>query len=388
MAPTAEQLVASLSEVDDATFKGDEAGRAQTVAAARKLLNRLETPMERCYDLMSVSWLWGTLQTFKDLGIWETWAKDGQEKSLEELAALASSDVDINLLRRLCRFLASMEIMEEVGEERYKPNRMSLFLGTSGTVQPQAWSDHWRYNDVAGFLKKSSYREIDDPKNTCYSNGTPEKLDFWARMASNPSYQLSWGGWMANWTSNKTPWSDYFNTNVLLDGTDLDGPVLVDVGGNKGNDLNSFLAKHPDIPNGSLVLQDLPVALELAAVSDKIKIMPHDFFTPQPVVGSRGYLFHAVIHDWDHGKALDILKNIAPAMKKGYSKLLICDIMIPPTGATRTQTTMEMAVMLMLAAHERTQADWEKLLGEAGFKISKLWPDPRGFETLIEAELA
>ncbi len=75
-------------------------------------------------------------------------------------------------------------------------------------------------------------------------------------------------------------------------------------------------------------------------------------------------------------------------MKKGYSKLLICDIMITATGATATQTTMDMAIMLMLAAYERTQKNWEKLLSDAGFKITKLWPDPRGFETLIEAELA
>jgi len=102
--------------------------------------------------------------------------------------------------------------------------------------------------------------------------------------------------------------------------------------------------------------------------------------------GSRAYLFHAVIHDWEYGRALEILKNMAPAMKKGYSKLLICDIMIPATGATATQATMDMAIMLMLAAYERTQKDWEKLLSDAGFKIVKLWPDPRGFETLIEAE--
>lgn len=87
-------------------------------------------------------------------------------------------------------------------------------------------------------------------------------------------------------------------------------------------------------------------------------------------------------------KLLKILKNMVPAMKKGYSKLLICDIMIPPTGATATQTTMDMAIMLMLAAHERAQKDWEKLLSDAGFKIVKLWPDPRGYETLMEVELS
>lgn len=75
-------------------------------------------------------------------------------------------------------------------------------------------------------------------------------------------------------------------------------------------------------------------------------------------------------------------------MKKGYSKLLVCDISIPPTGATFTQTTMDMAILLNLAASERTQGQWEKLLNDSGFRITQLWRDPRGFETLIEAELA
>jgi fumagillin biosynthesis methyltransferase len=90
---------------------------------------------------------------------------------------------------------------------------------------------------------------------------------------------------MATWTDNKIPWTTYFDTQALLDGADLNGTVLVDVGGNKGNDLNKFLEKHPDVSEGSLILQDLPTALEFAAVGDKIKIMPHDFYTPQPVIG-------------------------------------------------------------------------------------------------------
>src|SRR3569833_455061 len=99
MASNPENILTMLDEINVESFGGDEAARVQTMAAARKLLNRLESPMERCYGLMSISWIWGTLQTFKDLGIWETWAKDGGEKSLEELAGLANADVDINLLR-------------------------------------------------------------------------------------------------------------------------------------------------------------------------------------------------------------------------------------------------------------------------------------------------
>jgi fumagillin biosynthesis methyltransferase len=108
MASNHRETIALLNEVNVGNFDGNEAARVETIAAARKLLNRLESPMERCYELMSISWIWGTLQTFKDLDIWEKWAKDEGEKSLEELAGLANVDVDINLLRacvlnRICK---------------------------------------------------------------------------------------------------------------------------------------------------------------------------------------------------------------------------------------------------------------------------------------------
>lgn len=96
-----EQAIALLSEINADAFEGDEAARVNTIAAARALLNRLETPIDRCYEMMSISWLWGVLQTYKDLGIWEAWAKDRGEKSIQDLAALANTDVDVNLLRAL-----------------------------------------------------------------------------------------------------------------------------------------------------------------------------------------------------------------------------------------------------------------------------------------------
>ncbi len=75
-------------------------------------------------------------------------------------------------------------------------------------------------------------------------------------------------------------------------------------------------------------------------------------------------------------------------MKKGYSKVLICDVVLPATGASVTQAAMDVGMMAFLSAGERTQETWENLLSNVGLKVAKYWPDPRGFETLIEAELA
>lgn len=97
---------------------------------------------------------------------------------------------------------------------------------------------------------------------------------------------------------------------------------------------------------------------------------------------------HAVLHDWADDKAKQILENIKDAMTRGYSKLFIYEVVLPPTGASISQTIMDVNMMSLLSSSERTQAAWTKLLTEAGFRIVNFWPDPKQYEMLIEAEVA
>lgn len=105
---------------------------------------------------------------------------------------------------------------------------------------------------------------------------------------------------MEAWTAWKTPWTTVYDTARLLDRARLNNgsPFVVDVGGNTGIDISHVLAKHPDLPAGSLVLQDLPEIIATAQVDEKITAMSHDFFLPQPVKGTcvqkptHSYLLH------------------------------------------------------------------------------------------------
>jgi hypothetical protein len=97
---------------------------------------------------------------------------------------------------------------------------------------------------------------------------------------------------------------------------------------------------------------------------------------------------HAVLHDWPDSQATQLLQNTREAMVKGYSKLFVYDIVMPPKGASISQTTMDVEMMCLLSAAERTKSAWEKLLTGAGFKIINFWPDPQEYEMLIEAEIA
>lgn len=57
-------------------------------------------------------------------------------------------------------------------------------------------------------------------------------------------------------------------------------------------------------PNLHFIVQDRPKVIEGAEVKipddleDRIRIMAHDMFTEQPVVGAGVYLFQYVLHDW------------------------------------------------------------------------------------------
>lgn len=104
--------------------------------------------------------------------------------------------------------------------------------------------------------------------------------------------------------------------------------------------------------------------------------------------GARAYYLHSVLHDWPDAKSLEILQNLKPAMKKGYSRLLINEHVILNKGAQAVSTGLDLLVMAVFSAAERTERQWVGLLTEAGFKLVKVWTFEPGTESLIEAEVA
>lgn len=105
--------------------------------------------------------------------------------------------------------------------------------------------------------------------------------------------------------------------------------MLVDVGGGLGHDLRELREKHPSLP-GRLVLQDRAEVIDTVTNGGEIfEATVHDFFTAQPVMGARTYYLHSVLHDWGDDDCVKILEQLKPAMKPGYSSLLINEIIMP-----------------------------------------------------------
>lgn len=107
-----------------------------------------------------------------------------------------------------------------------------------------------------------------------------------------------------------------------------------------------------------------------------------------PPKGARTYYMHRVLHDWPDGESHKILTNVRAAMTPGYSKLLLYDMVIPDRGAQGNSTGLDLIMMSLFAACERTEKGWKELLEGAGFRVESIWPVDKGSESLIECVVA
>ncbi|RYO90039.1 hypothetical protein DL762_002884 [Monosporascus cannonballus] len=193
---------------------------------------------------------------------------------------------------------------------------------------------------------------------------------------------------MGNTMGARTYWVDWFPVQErLLDGATADSALLVDVGGGRGHDLLAFHEKYPR--QGRLVLQDLaPVIESTGDLDPAIERVSYDFFTEQPLKGPRAYFYHHILHDWSDGKCMEILARVKTAMKPGYSRLLLHEMIIPEQGASTFHAMLDMTMMAFNAGMERTERQWRELLESVGFQVLKVWsPREEDADGIVEAIL-
>jgi hypothetical protein len=89
------------------------------------------------------------------------------------------------------------------------------------------------------------------------------------------------------------------------------------------------------------------------------------------------FLLKHILHDWPDAHAARILAHIVPAMRAGVggSRILIVEDVVPPPGtvppaAARLVSTMDLDMMVCLAAKERSADQWAALLRAAHPKLA------------------
>jgi hypothetical protein len=312
-------------------------------------------------------------------------------------SSLASKcSADPALVSRILKHLAAMNIVAETDVDTYAPTPLS------NAFMQDRYRDGLIYTyDVAGpsfrhlpeYLKGTGHRLPTSLTDGPFQAAHRTSLPFFEWLDKHPEYGRAFNSYMSAYRAGKPSWVDdgfYPIADRLVKGFDpsVSDVFLVDVGGGLGHDLRELTSKVGSLP-GRLVLQDREEVISTIPKSDcrHFEATAHDFFTPQPVRGARGYYLHSVLHDWGDEDCVRILEQLKPAIRKGYSRVLINEIVVPDKGASWPVTAMDSLVFVLGVMRERTEKDWEAILTRAGYRVVRVYASGMGSESLIEAGL-
>jgi demethylsterigmatocystin 6-O-methyltransferase len=243
------------------------------------------------------------------------------------------------------------------------------------------------FQALPDYLAETSYADIPDGAHTVFQKAFDTDLTCFGWLPTQPKRFAHLQKLMT--VTRQGDWLSVFPTNEEVGSwaAGENGILLVDVGGSMGHQCVNFRQRYPNIP-GRMVLQDLPPVIQRVPPQNGIEAMSHDFFTPQPVQGQKPkthldilihsgnlsfkgakfYYLRQILHDYEDAKCVAILKNLLPALEP-HSRVLIDDVVIPPTGAHWQEAAMDISMMAALGSKERTRNQFQRVFDEAGYKI-------------------
>jgi hypothetical protein len=162
---------------------------------------------------------------------------------------------------------------------------------------------------------------------------------------------------------------------------------VCDVGGGRGTLLGEILLRHPHVQG---VLCDAPGVIESArellaarGVADRVEFSHGSFFERVPS-GCDAYIVKNVLHDWDDAACQKILGVVRAAMSPGQ-RLVVCEILVDRLARDAHGTRVDLQMMIACdQGRERSEGELRALLGECGFRATRVFPFP--IVSVIEAE--
>ncbi|MEU1817272.1 methyltransferase [Streptomyces roseifaciens] len=160
--------------------------------------------------------------------------------------------------------------------------------------------------------------------------------------------------------------------------------TVVDVGGGRGGLLRAVLTRNPGL-SGVLFDQEQTVAAHLLDVKETAGRWRTDAgsFFEAVTPGGDVYLLKHILHDWNDEDCLRILRAIRAAIAPGGT-LLAVDAILPPGNDPHFAKGLDLVMLACLRGRERTEEEFRALLGEAGFRVSRVIATET-FASLIEA---
>jgi len=328
---------------------------------------------ERMLNQMIVgSWVTQAIYVAAEIGIADFLAAG--PRTADELAREAG--MHGASLYRVLRALASIDIFREDEEGRFSLTPMGNLLESDAPGSKRS---------LARMAGAEFYRSWSDLLSSVETGGAAfDKvygIPFFQYMSVNPDRWRIYDAAMTGVHDSETM--------PVLDAYDFTSfRTIVDVGGGNGLALAAILSRHPET---QAILFDLPAVADRArevvagsGVSDRCRFVGGDFFDSVPASGD-AYLLRHVLHDWDDGEAVAILRNCRDAMQPGGS-VLVVETVIPSGNEPCFGKWLDL-MMLVVGGRERTREQYVDLFSAAGLLLTRVVPTAHEV-SVIEARRA
>jgi hypothetical protein len=297
-----------------------------------------------------------------------------EPRTLEDLAERTASDQAT--LARLLRVLVDLDLLAVDGDRYAATSRGEVLrvghpsgvrnLALMQTVVPNLVA--WQHLADAVRRGGAVYEEL---------NG----VSSWEWLAAHPDEETIFNASMAR--------RGTLQVEAIYAAVDLSqGHLLVDVGGGEGAMLAGLLEHEPSLHG---IVADRPevaaaatAALAGAGLAERGRGEAADFFLEVPP-GGDVYVLSNVLHDWDDAEALSILRTVRKAMGPRARLLLVENVLDAPGRTTPQQQDVHLVdlhMLVMFGARERTKGEYDALLEAAGFTESALGSSPNTWNVL------
>lgn len=188
-------------------------------------------------------------------------------------------------------------------------------------------------------------------------------------LMANPEYAATFFRGMASMSDPET--------GPVLDSCDFSRfGKIIDVGGGRGALLAGILQR---ASGASGILFDAPHAtgpaaglFEAAGVAGRCTIENGSYFEGVPS-GGDAYLLKHTLHDFTEEQCLAVLSNVRNAISSDGT-LFIFEYVLAGQNERHIGNIVDLWLLLMLGAKERTSDQYAELLSKAGFKLANVIP--------------
>jgi SAM-dependent methyltransferase len=292
-----------------------------------------------------------------------------------QVAAAVSADPDI--VTRILRGLCLEDVIVEHRDGRFSLGPIGEYLrdGVPGSQRGPILARGELYFPVGRALIDAATTGVCAFERTY---GQP----FFPHLDGNRAHQEVFAASMAGRAAHEA--------DAVVAAYDFSGvDRLVDVGAGPGVVARAALRA---VPAMAATLIDRPAMMDRArqemgdaGLAGRCTFVAADFFSSVPS-GGDAYLLSRILHDWNDDDAIRVLRACRSAMRPG-ARLLVVDAVLPDRardlpGAIR----MDLLMLLLLNARERTAPEFGALLSAAGFRLHRVVPtgSPTGL-AVIEA---